>query len=146
MKVALACDHGAYKEKEELKTYLIEEGYEMIDFGTFSTESCNYPEFAFKAAEAVKDKKADRGILLCTSGEGVSIAANKVKGIICGIGYNDDVSHLIVEHNHANMISFGAKFMSIDDIKRRSDIFLNSVQLDGRHQVRVDMIKEYEEK
>ncbi len=144
MKISIACDHGGYEAKEEVVSYLKEKGYEVIDYGTYSLDSCNYPEFAFKAAEAVSRKEAEKGILICSSGEGVCMCANKVKSIRCGIGYNDDVAHLIVEHNHANMIAFGAKFMSVEDIKRRIDIFLSSKPLDGRHEIRVSMIEDYE--
>lgn len=146
MKIAFACDHGGFVAKEPLLKHLKEEGYEILDFGTNSAESCNYPEFAFKASEAVASKQADKGILICSSGEGVSICANKVKGIRCGIGYNYTVSDLIVEHNHCNMIAFGAKYMSIDDIIKRTDIFLNAVEATGRHKTRVDMITDYEDK
>ena len=144
MKISLGCDHGGFEAKEIVKKYLIEKGYEPIDCGTFSEESCNYPSFAFTAAECVAKGEAEKGIVICSSGEGVCICANKVKGIRCGIGYNDDVSHLIVEHNHANMIAFGAKFMAMEDIIRRIDIFLDSKALDGRHEKRVEMISEYE--
>jgi ribose 5-phosphate isomerase B len=146
MVLSLACDHGGFIVKDSVKKHLEEKGYEVLDCGTFSTDSCNYPEFAFKASEAIRDGKAEKGILICSSGEGVCVCANKVKGIRCGIGYNDDVSHLIVEHNHANMIAFGAKFMSEEDILRRIDIFLAAEPMDGRHDIRVGMIEEYDKK
>ena len=146
MKIALGCDHGGYEYKEKIKEHLLKEGYEVIDCGTNSTASCNYPEFAFLASEKIKNNEADKGILVCSSGEGIAIAANKVKGIRCGIGYDDTVSRLIVEHNHANMIAFGALYMNIDDVLKRVDIFLNAKELDGRHQNRVNMIIDYENK
>lgn len=141
MKLSIGCDHGGYEAKEIVKSYLEKKGYEVIDCGTFSTESCDYPIFAKKAAELVANGEAEKGILICSSGEGVCICANKVKGIRCGIGYNDDVSHLLVEHNHANMIAFGAKFMDINDILHKIDIFLSSEPLGDRHQRRVDLIE-----
>ena len=144
MKIALGCDHGGYIAKEALKKYLESLNIEVIDCGCFSSASCNYPVFAFKAAEEVANKQADKGVLICNSGEGVCICANKVNGIICGIGYNDDVSHLIVEHNHANMIAFGAQFTTIESIIKRTEIFLNSKPLLERHLERVCLIKEYE--
>lgn len=140
MKISIGCDHGGFKAKESIKAYLIGKGYDVVDCGTFSEESCDYPVFAAKAAKMVSEKQADKGILICSSGEGVCIVANKIKGVRCGIGYNDDVSHLIVEHNHANMISFGAKFMDLEDIKKRIDIFLDAKPLDGRHLRRVEII------
>lgn len=144
MKIALGCDHGGFEAKEAVKKELEKNGIEVLDFGTFSKESCDYPTYAFAAAESVAEGKAEKGILICSSGEGVCICANKVTGIRCGIGYNDEVSHLIVEHNHANMISFGAKFMSLEDIVRRIHIFLAAAPLDGRHERRVDLIGQFE--
>lgn len=144
MKIAFACDHGGYPVKEAIIKMLKEEGHEVIDCGTYSLDSCNYPEFAHACAEKVKNKEADKGILVCSSGEGVMMVANTVKGIRCGIGYNDEVSHLIVEHNHANMIAFGAKFMSEEDILRRIRIFLKAENEHGRHDIRVEMIEKYE--
>lgn len=144
MKIAIACDHGGYEAKEKVVGYLKGKGYDVLDFGTYSLDSCNYPEFAFKASEAVSKGEAEKGILICSSGEGVCMCANKVKGIRCGIGYNDDVAHLLVEHNHANMIAFGAKFMPLEDIERRVDIFLAAKPLDGRHEIRVSLIENYE--
>jgi ribose 5-phosphate isomerase B len=146
MKIAIGCDHGGFPAKDPLVKHLKEEGHEVIEFGTNSTESCHYPEFAFKVAEAVASGQAEKGILICSSGEGMAICANKVKGIRCGIGYNYTVSDLIVEHNHCNMIAFGAKYMSTEDIIKRTDIFLEAVPASGRHQIRVDMITDYENK
>ncbi len=144
MKIAFACDHGGFIAKEEVVNHLKEKGYEVLDFGTYSLDSCHYPEFAFAASKAVASKKADKGILICSSGEGVAMCANKVPGIRCGIGYNDEVSHLTVEHNHANMIAFGAKFMDIKDIIRRIDIFLDSKPMGDRHDIRVAMMDEFD--
>lgn len=145
MTISFGCDHGGFPYKEAVLKHLKEKGYEVLDFGTFSTESCHYPEFAFPAAEAIHDHKAEKGILICSSGEGVSMCANKVKGIRCGIGYDDDVSHLIVEHNHAQMIAFGAKFMKLEDVLRRIDIFLEAKPLEGRHDIRVAEIDKYDQ-
>lgn len=144
MKIAFGCDHGGIIVKKAIIDTLERDGYEVIDCGTYSADSCNYPEFAHACAEKVKNGEAEKGILVCSSGEGVAIVANKVKGIRCGLGYNDDVSHLIVEHNHANMIAFGAKFMSEEDILRRINIFLNAEYEHGRHDIRVEMIEKYE--
>ena len=141
MIVSLGCDHGGYLLKEDIKNYLSNKGIEVIDVGTDSLESCHYPVFGEKAARLVSEKKADFGILICTSGEGIMMAANKVKGIRCGIGYNDEVSKLMRQHNNANMIAFGAKFMDKEDVLRRIDIFLNTPFEGGRHQVRVDLIE-----
>lgn len=144
MKISLGCDHGGFNYKEEIKKYLIEHNYEVIDEGTNSLDSCNYAEYAIKAAEDVASGKANFGILVCSSGEGVTIAANKVKGVRCGIGYNDKVSELLRVHNNANMIAFGALYMDLKDVIKRVDIFLNSDFEGGRHQKRVDTIISYE--
>ena len=144
MKIALACDHGGLALKEEVKKHLAQIDIEVIDEGTYTTESCNYADFGIKAAKDVASKRADLGIIICTSGEGIMIAANKVKGIRCGIGYNDEVSHLLREHNNANMISFGAKFMNTADVLRRVDIFIHAKFEGGRHEKRVETIIEQE--
>ena len=146
MKISLGSDHAGFKYKEEVKKYLESKKNIVIDAGTNSLDSCNYAEFALKAAELVSSGECELGILVCSSGEGVCIAANKVKNIRCGIGYNDDVSHLLREHNNANMITFGASFMSLEDVLRRVDIFLNAKFEGGRHQIRVDTIVNYEHK
>jgi tRNA threonylcarbamoyl adenosine modification protein (Sua5/YciO/YrdC/YwlC family) len=144
--LALGCDHGGFAAKEAVKKHLQPFGYHLIDCGTFSAESCNYPEFAFAAATKVSQGEAKKGILICSSGEGVAICANKVKGIRCGIGYNDTVADLMVAHDHANMIAFGAKYMDIKDILHRTDIFLHATPLPERHATRVQMIVDYENK
>ena len=144
MKISLGCDHGGFIAKEELKKYLENKRYEVFDVGTNSSDSCNYAEFGLKAAELVANKTCDFGVVICSSGEGISIAANKVCGVRCGIAYNDDVALLIRQHNDCNMVSFGAKFMSISDIIRRTDIFLNTSFEGGRHNARVDTIKNFE--
>jgi sugar-phosphate isomerase, RpiB/LacA/LacB family len=144
MKLSFACDHGGIIVKDAIISHLVSLGHEVVDCGTYSDASCNYPEFAFAAAIKVASGEVDKGILVCSSGEGISIAANKVKGIRCGIGYNDTVSQLLVEHNHANMIAFGAKYMSEEEILHRIDIFLNAEEQPGRHQIRVAEIETYE--
>lgn len=146
MKIVLGSDHGGFNAKSEVIKYLKEKGYEIIDVGTFSNESCNYAEFGIDAAKKVASKEADYGVVICNSGEGISIAANKIKGIRCALLYNDDVAHLAKEHNDANMIAFGAQFMSVEDIKRRIDIFLNSKFEGGRHSLRIARISEEENK
>lgn len=139
--IALACDHGGFILKEDVKAYLESKGYQVIDFGTNSTESCNYPEFAKKAAEFVSKHEGSKGIVICTTGEGVMMTANKVKGIRCGLVYNEDVASLIVRHNKANMMSMGAKYTTKEQAYRYVDIFLSSEFEGGRHQIRVDMIE-----
>jgi len=146
LKIAIGCDHGGFLAKEALKSYLTNKGYQVFDEGTDSLESCHYPNFAEKVARRVASKEADFGVLICTSGEGICIAANKVKGIRCGIGYNDEVSKLMRQHNAANIIAFGAKFMSNEEIIQRTEIFLSTDFEGGRHQIRVDLISDLENK
>ena len=108
MKIAIGCDHGAYALKEKLVAHLKAEGYETEDFGTYSTESCDYPDFVVPAAKAVADGTCDRGIVLCTTGIGASITANKVKGIRCAL-LSDVLSAKMTRlHNDTNMMAVGA--------------------------------------
>ena len=142
MKLSLGCDHGGYLLKEELKSYLIKNGHEVIDVGTDSLESCNYPIFARKAAELVAKKECELGIVVCTSGEGVMMTANKVKGVRCGLAYNNEVCALMREHNDANMISIGAKYTPLETAIEYIDIFLSSEFEGGRHTKRVELIED----
>lgn len=141
MKISIGSDHAGYAYKEEIKKYLEAKGHQMLDVGTHSTDSCDYPEFGKMAAEKVASGEATFGIVVCSSGEGISIAANKVKGVRCGLAYNDDVARLIRQHNNANMIGFGASFMSLDDVLKRIDIFLSTSFEGGRHERRVNKIE-----
>ena len=144
MRIAIGSDHGGVDQKDEVVKYLKSKGYEVVDVGTNSHDSCHYPIFGAEVAKLVAKKDCDFGIVICTSGEGICIAANKIKGIRCGIGYNDEVSRLMRQHNDANVIAFGAKFMDTKDVIRRIEIFLSTEFEGGRHQTRVDMISELE--
>lgn len=144
MKIALGSDHAGFNQKNKIKEHLINKGYEVIDVGTYSLDSCDYPIFGIAAAKEVASGNAEYGILVCSSGEGIMMSANKVKGIRCGIGYNDDVARLTREHNNANMIAFGATFMNDEDVIRRVDIFLNTEFEGGRHARRVGEIVDAE--
>lgn len=140
MKIALAADHGGYDLKEEIKNFLLEKGYEVEDKGTYSKESCDYPLFAKEAALLVSEGKADFGVIVCTSGEGVCMTANKVKGVRAGIAYNDEVAKLMRQHNNANIICLGAKFTPVNDALARVETFLTTNFEGGRHQRRVEQI------
>ena len=124
MAVALGSDHGGYLYKKAIRKHLLERGFIVHDYGTKSKASCDYPIFAQKAATAVADGVDDLGILVCTSGEGIAIAANKIPGVRCGIGYDDVATGKTREHNDANMIAFGQAYMKKKDVLRRVDIFL----------------------
>ena len=141
MKISVASDHAGYAYKEEIKKYLVKKGHEILDCGTYSLDSCDYPIFGKAAAEKVANKEVDFGILVCSSGEGIAIAANKVKGVRAGIAYNDDVARLMRQHNNANMIAFGASFMALEDVLKRIDIFLATEFEGGRHERRVNEIE-----
>lgn len=146
MRISIGSDHGGFDYKERLIEELEKEGHTLIDNGTFSKESCNYAEFALKTALKVATNDADFAILICNSGEGVSIAANKVKGVRCAILYNDEVAHLAKEHNNANAIAFGANFMTFDQVLNRVHIYMNSKFEGGRHEKRVQTIIDFENK
>ena len=142
MRLAIGCDHGGYELKEQLRRYLQNNGHEVIDCGTDSVESVHYPVFAKMVAKKVLRGEAERGIVVCTTGEGVCMTANRYKGIRCGIAYNDEVARLMRAHNDANIISFGARFISLEDAIKRVNIFLTTGFEGGRHQVRVEMLDE----
>lgn len=141
MKISIGSDHAGFKYKEEIKKFLESKGHEVIDCGTNSLESCDYPIFGRAAAELVAKGEAKYGVLVCSSGEGIMMAANKVKGVRCGLAYNDDVARLIRQHNNANMIAFGASFMELKDVLRRIDLFLSTEFEGGRHERRVSEIE-----
>ena len=141
MIIAIGCDHGGYQRKEEVKEHLESLGHQVIDCGTNSLDSCDYPIFGRQVAELVSEGKANYGVVICTSGEGIMMAANKVKGVRCGLGYNDEVASLMRQHNNANVISFGAKFMNKEDVLRRIGIFLTTDFEGGRHERRVNLIE-----
>ena len=108
MKVAIACDHGALDLKNAVAEHLKKNGYEVADFGTYTTDSCDYPDFAGAAAKAVASGECDRGIVMCTTGIGVSVVANKVKGIRCALLHDLMTAKLTREHNDTNMMAMGA--------------------------------------
>lgn len=143
MKLAIGSDHGGLKYKNLIIEHLINKGHVVSDAGTFEETSCDYPIFGFKVAEQVANGDAQLGVLICTSGEGIMMAANKVKGVRCALGYNDEVTILSRQHNNANIISFGEKFMDIEDVLRRVDLFIETDFEGGRHARRVNLIDEY---
>ncbi len=143
--IAIGADHGGYLLKEELiKSF--DGDIEFKDFGTFSTESVNYPEIAFKVAESVANGECEYGILICRSGIGMDIAANKVKGIRCANVSNLKAARLCKEHNNANIIALAADEITIEAAKEIIYTWLNSEFQGGRHKIRVDLITDYENK
>lgn len=139
-KIALGGDHAGYLYKKELITFLQSKGYETKDFGAFSETSVDYPDFAHPLAIAVEKKEFDFGILICGSGNGVNITANKHQGIRSGLAWNKEVASLIRQHNNANVMAMPARFISLDEAKELVEIFLTTAFEGGRHQTRVDKI------
>ena len=144
--IALASDHGGFALKEKVKAHLEAKGLEVKDFGTYNTESCDYPDFGEKAARAVADASCEKGIVICTSGIGISIAANKVKGIRCGLCTSVTQARLTREHNDANMLAMGAGVTGENLAMDIVDTFLSTDFSHGeRHERRVQKIAEIEQ-
>lgn len=141
--IAIGSDHGGYLLKEKLIKEF-EDEIEFLDCGTFSTESANYPEIAFNVAGKVANNECEYGILICRSGIGMDIAANKVKNIRCANVSTTKMARLAKEHNNANIISLAADELTTDAAKEIVYMWLSSQFLGGRHQTRIDMISEYE--
>lgn len=139
MKIAIASDHGGYLVKEKLKEYYGDR-IDFIDVGTHSEDSCDYPNVASEAVKEVLSNRVELLILLCGTGIGMSMAANKFQGIRAALLYDDFSALMAREHNNANVIVFGARNMSFEDIVKRIDIFLEAKFLDGRYQRRNDML------
>lgn len=142
MIIAVGSDHAGYELKEEIKRYLIEKGHTVKDCGTDSTESCDYPVFGRAAAEVVREEEAERAIVICGSGIGISIAANKVPGIRCALCSEPLSAELARRHNNANALAMGARLIGSDMAKRIVDVFLSTEFEGGRHQRRIDKIEE----
>ena len=145
MKISLGCDHGAYALKEHLKDYLTKQGHTVLDCGTYSTDSCDYPIFARAAAQKVASGECDRGIVLCTTGIGVSITANKVKGIRCALCRDLLTATLTRQHNDSNMLALAGGFTGPFEAERLVDAFLTTEFEGGRHERRVKLVMETEE-
>ena len=144
MKIAIACDHGGYALKEEIKKYLDEKGIEYKDFGTHNEERCDYPEFAEKVAKAVQTKECEKGILVCGTGFGVSIVANKFKGIRCASCWNEDVAKLLKEHNNANILALPGRFINVSQAIVILRTWIAAEFMAGRHSERLQMIENIE--
>jgi ribose 5-phosphate isomerase B len=132
--------------KFQIKEYLESKGYEVVNFGTDTNESCNYPEFGEAVARAVVGKEADLGILICGTGVGISLAANKVKGIRAAVCSEPVTARLSREHNNTNILAFGARIVGLEMAKSIVDAWLNAQFEGGRHQTRIDMIHAIEER
>lgn len=141
MKIAMACDHGAVELKNKLKAHLQEKGMEVVDFGTHTTDSCDYPDYIAPAAQAVASGECERGIVLCTTGIGVSIVANKIKGIRCALLSDTVTARLTREHNDTNMMALGAGVTGPMLAQEIVDVWLaTEFSHSERHQRRIDKV------
>ena len=142
MKIAIGSDHAGFKYKEEIKNYLISKGYEVIDKGTYSEESTDYPIYARAVAEEVSQKNVDKGIVICGTGIGVSITANKVPGVRAALCTNEFMARLARQHNDANVIAVGARVIGLEHAIAIIETFLKTQFEGGRHERRVHLIDE----
>ena len=145
MRIAVACDHGGFALKQAIVRFLESSGNSVKDFGCYSEESADYADFAFPAAEAVADGQCDRGILICTTGIGVSICANKVRGIRCALCTDETMARLTREHNDSNMLALGGRIVGTELAKAIVSTWLTTEFSKGtRHIGRIGKIEKYE--
>ena len=145
MKVALASDHAGYEEKERLKTVLTDLGVEFADLGTTSEASVDYPDYARKVAEQVASGNADQGLLVCGSGTGMAISANKVPGVRAAVAWSEEIARLARQHNDANVLAIGSRTTPIEDIPKIVKTFFTTPFEGGRHASRVEKISAIEQ-
>ncbi len=142
MLIAIASDHGGFELKEKVKEHLRERNVKFVDLGTNSTESVDYPVYGKACAEAVASGKAERGIVICGTGIGISMAANKVKGIRCGLCTSVEMAKLTRQHNNANMLAMGGRILETETALAIVDAFIDTEFEGGRHKRRTDMLDE----
>src|SRR5689334_17512198 len=140
MKIAIGADHAGFSLKEKLRSQLAGEGHEVVDYGTNAESSCDYPDFAQPVARDVAAGRSDRGILVCSTGIGMAMAANKVDGVRAAPAMNEDEVHLTREHNDANVLTIGAKYVDEEQAMRMIHVFLETAFAGGRHARRVAKI------
>ena len=144
MRIALASDHAGYSEKERLKTVLSDLGVEFDDLGTRSEESVDYPDFARAVAEQVADGRVEQGLLVCGSGTGMAITANKVPGVRAAVAWSEETARLARQHNDANVLAIGARTTPVDDIPKIVRAWFTTEFEGGRHAARVNKISDVE--
>ena len=140
MTIALAADHGGYELKNYLLDYLAAKGHTVLNLGTDSPESVDYPDYAVLCCEKVLSNSADFGIVVCGSGAGISISANKIDGIRCGLCWSKEIAALVKQHNNANVIALGGRLTSKEEAIEIVDAYMSAQYEGGRHQIRVDKI------
>jgi len=145
MKIALASDHAGFEEKERLKTVLKDLGIEFEDLGTTSEASVDYPDYARRVGEEVANGRAEQGLLICGSGTGMAIAANKVHGVRAAVAWTEDVARLARQHNDANVLALGARMASPEQLAKIVRAWFEAKFAGGRHEQRVKKIKEIEQ-
>ncbi len=145
MKIAIGADHAGFALKEKLRERLADQGHQVIDFGTSSAESCDYPDFAQPVAREVAEHRADRGILVCSTGIGMAMAANKLAGVRAAPAQSEDEVRLTREHNDANVLTLGARYLDEQRASGLIDIFLKTEFAGGRHARRVAKIGQLEQ-
>ena len=144
MKIAIASDHGGYAYKQELIPYMESLGHQVMDLGCHGPESVDYPDYGIPCAQAVAGSQADRGVVICGTGIGISISANKVPGIRCALCTDPLMARLTREHNDANMLAMGGRIIGIELAKDIVRVFLSTEFSGGRHKTRIDKIAQYE--
>ena len=141
MKIGLACDHAGFDYKEKLKEFLSSKGNEISDFGCYSLESVDYPDFAHKLAESIEKKENELGIQFCGTGNGINMSANKHQGIRAALCWNIHITEQARLHNNANILTIPARYLEWEEVEKIVDAFLNTRFEGGRHQKRVNKIK-----
>ena len=144
MKIVIGNDHAAVEMKMQIREYLESLGHEVVNYGVDTTERCNYPEIGEKVGRAVAAGEVECAVLICGTGVGISIAANKVHGVRAAVCSDITTAHLVKEHNNANIIAFGARIVGIETAKDIVKAYLDAKFLGGRHQTRIDMISDIE--
>ncbi len=142
MKLAIGADHAGYYLKEQIKEFLKSKNIDFKDYGTFKIESCDYPEYAYKVGQAVANGDADLGILICGTGIGMSITANKIKGIRAALVYDEQTAKLSRQHNDANVLCMGGRLTPEEEAKKIVDVWLNTSFEGGRHEKRIKLISQ----
>jgi len=141
MKIAIGSDHAGFQLKETLKTYLHNKGFEVKDFGTYSEERTDYPDFAHPVASAVEHNEMEKGVLICGSGNGVNMTANRHHGVRSALCWNEEIAKLARQHNDANIIALPARYISIEEAEKCLDTFFSTAFEGGRHTERVTKIE-----
>ena len=141
MKIVVGCDHAAYEMKEAVKAKLVNDGYEVMDVGCYSSESVDYPKYGHAVGKAVACGEAERGIAICGTGIGISIAANKVPGIRAGVVHSVETARLTKNHNDANVLCFGARIVDLETALAMVDAWLSTEFAGGKHERRINEIE-----